>query len=108
MNARAEGAFESSADESEVESFARRTLDRKAKENPGMYARDAWENQHLGLIPADPEELVSLLKKTDETLKHGMFGAMALYIKHVGGDKVYGQFMDVSSVKKQLIEGRNY
>ncbi len=87
--------------------FAARGLLAQMAEGDLTIPRDAWENEHLRLLPNNPEQLISALRPSMERneLKHGMYGALALYFLHAFGKQWYGKLLDVPKVKGEIKEG---
>ena len=88
-----------------IEIMARKTLKNMALTRPDdMLAIDAWENESLSLWPSDPNDLIKMLANNpNEKLKHGMYGAIALYILDTN-ENLFGKLMDLPQFKEQLRE----
>ena len=97
--------FKTNADSSQVEIMARTHLQILAFHLPeNGWAKDAWENESLSLWPADPRDLVKMFEaKPNENLKHGMYGAIALYVLDTN-ENLFGRLMSLPQFKEQLKE----
>ncbi|MBT3814196.1 hypothetical protein HOE37_01840 [Candidatus Woesearchaeota archaeon] len=83
---------------------ARMELRKRFLFNP-RFPKDAWENSRLNLFSNDPEKMVadlSYLIDQGKEIKHGLYGALALYILNQHGDKYYSQLMNIPQFKEKI------
>jgi len=89
--------------EAEIEYKARKKLAELSEEDSTI-PKDAWENDHLIIIPNDPGQIINQLKDAEqkEGIKHGLYGAMALYFLKEFGEEEYTNLMKMQSFQKKI------